>query len=74
MSSLGRVCCGAWEGCSDVTCVLQHHPLEAGIVHDGRARPRLYWGRGHRLGGAAAEPGMEEAHVRCPALVHHLQA
>ncbi|XP_036094000.1 protein arginine N-methyltransferase 2 isoform X2 [Rousettus aegyptiacus] len=53
---------------------LEHHPLEAGAVHDGRAGPRARGGRGHGLGRAAEEPCVEEAHVRHAELVGHFRA
>ncbi|XP_006758826.1 PREDICTED: protein arginine N-methyltransferase 2 isoform X3 [Myotis davidii] len=57
-----------WMG----TCLL-HHPLEAGAVYDGRARPRSRRGCAHRLDCAAEKPSVEEAHVRRSELVRHLQ-
>lgn len=59
---------------SKPTRVLQHHPLEAGAVHDGRAGPRARGGRGHGLSRAAEEPCVEEAHVRHAELVGHFRA
>ncbi|XP_023381584.1 protein arginine N-methyltransferase 2 isoform X2 [Pteropus vampyrus] len=53
---------------------VSHHPLEAGAVHDGRARPRARGGRGHGLGRAAEEPRVEEAHVRHAELVGRFRA
>ncbi|XP_036302228.1 protein arginine N-methyltransferase 2 isoform X2 [Pipistrellus kuhlii] len=53
---------------------LEHHPLEAGAVYDGRARPRPRRGCAHGLDCAAEEPRVEEAHVRHSELVCHFRA
>nr|XP_025719237.1 protein arginine N-methyltransferase 2 isoform X1 [Callorhinus ursinus]XP_025719238.1 protein arginine N-methyltransferase 2 isoform X1 [Callorhinus ursinus] len=50
---------------------LEHHPLEAGAVHDGRACLRPHGRCGHRLGCVAEKPRVEEAHVCGAELVRH---
>nr|XP_031534148.1 protein arginine N-methyltransferase 2 isoform X2 [Vicugna pacos] len=52
---------------------LEHHPLEAGAVHDGRARLSPRGRCGHRCSCATEKPSVEAAHVCHPELVCHFQ-